>query len=277
MPHDTHLTELLRDSDRDRYLSTLYAPADRRQGLTALYAFNAEVAAVRDRIREPMAGEVRLQWWRDAINAGAPTGHPVADPLIETIGRFGLPHAAFDRLLEARIFDLYDDAMPDRGTLEGYCGETAATVIQLAALILDPKAAPDWSDAAGYAGCAQAFTGLLRLLPIHLARGQCYMPADILAAAGTSSSAFVAGGNDAARARAVAAMAALANEHWHAFRNRAGALPQPLVAAFLPLAPVPAYLHRISAHPGKALRQPIGISSVHAQLLFLYRAGRGWR
>ncbi|WP_292456941.1 squalene/phytoene synthase family protein, partial [Mesorhizobium sp.] len=50
----------VRAADHDRYLSVLYAPADKRGALLALYAFNAEIAGVRDRIHEPLPGEVRL-------------------------------------------------------------------------------------------------------------------------------------------------------------------------------------------------------------------------
>ena len=126
--------------------------------------------------------------------------------------------------------------MPSRAELEGYCGETASALIQLAALILDPQAAPSAAEAAGHAGCAQAITGLIRLMPLHRARGQCYVPRDMLAAAGTSPEAFVAGKDAASARRAVAAMAALAAEHLAAFESRAGAIPQSLRPAFLPLA-----------------------------------------
>ena len=90
----------------------------------ALYAFNAEIASIRDRIREPLPGEIRLQWWRDAIAKDEPQGHPLAEELLTTIRRHDLPRKAFDDYLEARIFDLYDDPMPGRAELEGYCGET---------------------------------------------------------------------------------------------------------------------------------------------------------
>ena len=62
---------LVREADKDRYLASLFAPADRRPQLHALYAFNIEVARVRELAREPMAGEVRLQWWREACSAKA--------------------------------------------------------------------------------------------------------------------------------------------------------------------------------------------------------------
>ncbi len=121
--------DAVRAADQDRYVSALYAPADRRDALFSLYAFNAEIAGVRDRIHEPLPGEVRLQWWRDVIAAeGEVTGNPLADALKATISAHRLPKPAFDNMLEARIFDLYDDPMPSRTDLEGYCGETAAAL-----------------------------------------------------------------------------------------------------------------------------------------------------
>ena len=120
-------------------------------------------------------------------------GHPLAEALLAAIGRHNLPKKPFDDYLEARIFDLYDDPMPGRAELEGYCGETASALIQLAALVLDAAGRAGRAEAAGHAGCAQAITGLIRLIPMHRARGQCYVPRDMLAAAGTTPEAFVAG------------------------------------------------------------------------------------
>lgn len=68
---DPMLVTQLRSADPDRYLSTLYAPEDKRAALTALYAFNAGIASIRDRIREALPGEVRLQWWRDVLDSAA--------------------------------------------------------------------------------------------------------------------------------------------------------------------------------------------------------------
>jgi phytoene synthase len=62
-----HCEHIVRAADKDRFLATLFAPANRRGALFALYAFNVEVARVREVAREPMAGEIRLQWWRDAL------------------------------------------------------------------------------------------------------------------------------------------------------------------------------------------------------------------
>lgn len=270
--------DAVRASDHDRYLSALYAPADKRDALFSLYAFNAEIASVRDRIHEPLPGEVRLQWWRDVIAAenDAETGHPIADALRATISANRLPKTAFDNMLEARIFDLYDDPMPSRTDLEGYCGETAAALIQLAAMMLDPQEAPRFADLAGRAGCAQAITGLLLLLPLHRRRGQCFVPADILAAAGSSSEEFVIGEGGPGAQRAVAAMIALARDHLGAFERGAPALPASLRPAFLPLALTRAYLGRMEKTEQSPLGGAAKLSTLRKHWLLLRHASRGW-
>lgn len=273
---DSQAMDTVRAGDRDRYLATLYAPDDKRPALFALYAFNVEIASVRDRIREPLPGEIRLRWWRDVIAEDNPQGHPLAEALLAAIDRHGLPKKPFDDYLEARIFDLYDDPMPSRADLEGYCGETASALIQLAALILDPKAAPAAAEAAGHGGCAQAMTGLLRLLPLHRARGQCYVPEDILSAAGTMADTFVAGRDPAAAGRAVAAMAALAAEHLAKFEAYAPTIARTVWPAFLPLAPTRVYLGQITRLGSRALTDSEDISTLRRHWLIYRRASRGW-
>src|SRR3569833_2834102 len=107
-----HCAALVREADKDRYLSALFAPSDRRGPLFALYAFAHEIATVRDRAREPMPGEIRLQWWRDVLNgerAGEAHANPIAAALTETIARFSLPVQRLLDYIEAHSFDLYDD------------------------------------------------------------------------------------------------------------------------------------------------------------------------
>ena len=65
-----HCEEMVRAGDKDRFLATLFAPEKYRRALHALYAFNLEIARVRELAREPMPGEIRLQWWRDALLRG---------------------------------------------------------------------------------------------------------------------------------------------------------------------------------------------------------------
>ncbi len=55
-------------ADRDRFLASLFAPAEHRGALHALYAFNVEIARVREVAREPLPGEIRLQWWSEVVD-----------------------------------------------------------------------------------------------------------------------------------------------------------------------------------------------------------------
>jgi phytoene synthase len=272
---DDAVAAALREADPDRHLATLYAPEQKRPALQALYAFDAEVGALRERVREPMAGEIRLQWWRDALAlpAGELTGSPLADALRAAVVQFHLPAAALDRLIEARIFDLYDDPMPDRTTLEGYLGETRSAVIQLAMQVLDAGAAQGFSDAAGHGGCALGIAEIVRSLPAHRRRGQCLVPTDLLAAAGTSREALLQG--EASAGAAIAAMVALGREHLSRFREAARGLPQSLRPAFLPLAAVAPVLNKTERLGAAALETPARLSPLRRQWrLFRAAAGR---
>ncbi|MBX3578053.1 MAG: phytoene/squalene synthase family protein [Rhizobiaceae bacterium] len=269
----------VRQADPDAYLSTLYAPEPKRRPLLALRAFDAEIAAVRDRTSQPMTGELRLQWWRDAITLGddqADAGNPLLSELRRAVQLHGLPVSALDTYLEARIFDLYDDPMPTRADLEGYAGETAAAMVQLCAMVLDPPAAAHASEASGHAGCAQVVLSALRLLPIHRARGQCFAPLDLLAAAGCSREEWLAGQQSAAVERAFAAMLALARDHLGAFRRAALAMPATLRPAYLPMALSPRWLDRLQ-RAGPSGGMAAGPSPLHRHWLLFRYAARGWR
>nr|WP_295465105.1 phytoene/squalene synthase family protein [Mesorhizobium sp.] len=273
---DPYLADLVRKADEDRYLSVLYAPEGKRQGLLSIYAFDAEIARVRDLVSEPMPGEIRLQWWRDVLSAGeAGGGHPIAASLLETIASHRLPLQSFLDYLEARTFDLYDDPMPSRTDLEGYCGETVSAVFQLAALVLDPDAAAQAAGLSGHAGCVTGIIRLLRLMPLHRRRGQCFVPPEVLAASGLDREAYLAGAPADAIALAVGAMKSLASEHLRAFLAGAPALPLSLRSAFLPLATASARLDRIDPSTAWHLPAP-DVSALRRHWTLFRRARGGW-
>jgi phytoene synthase len=240
-----HCLTVLRDTDRDRYLACLLAPAEKRGALAALYAFNAEIARVRDAVREALPGEIRLQWWRDLLEGeadGDAMANPLAAALMACVKEHRLPVAVLTDMIEARIFDLYNDPMESRAALEGYAGETASALVQLTSLILDPQGAPNSAEAAGHAGVAQTVAGALLMLPIHRRRGQVYLPADLLAATGLTPEALLDGSDKAAAARAVEAFVGLGREHFAKARAAGGVSPANR-PAFLPVALVPPILN----------------------------------
>jgi 15-cis-phytoene synthase len=157
------LRKIVREADRDRYLSALFAPDDKQQDLFALYAFDAEIARIPKLVSEPQIGEIRLQWWLDtleAIEKGDDPDHPVALAFAGTIRKHGLPIEHLGNLIEARRNDLYADQFPSVFAVEAYIAETEAAVMQFAAIILDRPAAAGAAVLTGSVGTA---FGLARL------------------------------------------------------------------------------------------------------------------
>ena len=240
-----HCESLARDYDRDRWLSALFAPAPARPHLHALTAFNYEVGRLREIVREPLAGELRLTWWRDALTRGGGAGHPVAEALLDTIAKFRLPVALFENHIAARQFDLYDDPMPSSNDLEGYCGETASSLFQLAALILAEGREIGAADASGHAGVAYAITGLLRALPLTSARGQVYLPRDLLERHGVAPEDVRGRRSGAGLAAGLRELSAAARAHLARAEARIAQLPREIAPAYASLGVVPGYLARL--------------------------------
>jgi phytoene synthase len=237
-----YCADLVRQRDPDRYFADLFAPAHARPHMLAIHAFNAEIVRIGGIASEPMPGEIRLQWWRDALESGDAGGNPVASALLETIGAFQLPIIAFQSLLEARTFDLYNDPMPDRAAFEGYAGDTASSLFQLAAIVLAGGHDPGSADAAGYAGVAHALTVLLRAFPLHAARKQLFLPAEAFAAHLVETDAVFAREDTQGIAAALADLRAAARTHLRQSREAVRSLPAAVAPAFLPLALVEPYL-----------------------------------
>jgi phytoene synthase len=242
-----HCEDLVRAADKDRFLATLFAPAEQRGPLFALYAFNAEIAGVRDRAREPMPGEIRLQWWRDVLNgerAGEAAANPIAAGLIETLARFELSAQRLIDLVEAHAFDLYDDPMPTFEALEGYVRHTSAAVFDLAARICGVPA----EYASERAGLAYGMTALLRSFALNASRRQLFVPVEALERGATSEDIF-AGQSSPWLINALGMLRNRAREHLAAFESQALRVPAAAMPAFLPVALVPGYLS-VMEQPG---------------------------
>jgi phytoene synthase len=257
-----HCEALVRAADKDRFLATLFAPARARRALFALYAFNVEVARVRELAHEPMPGEIRLQWWRDVFSE---TGgrevraHPVAAALANTIVRYRLPLSAFSDLIEARAFDLYDDPMPSLEALEAYARKTSAALIVLAMLILEEGKSTGLGTLAGHAGIAYAIAGLLALFAQHAARRQLYVPLDVLRRHGARTEDIFAGKATLELRAALAEMRMHARRHLTEAKALMASAPPAAMPALLPASLARVMLDRMerrSYDPFKVVEVP---------------------
>jgi phytoene synthase len=275
MDFHRHCEDQVRAADKDRFLATLFAPTAVRGLLFALYAFNLEIAGVRDRVREPMAGEIRLQWWRDVLNgerASEAAANPVAAALLDTIARCALPAEPLRDLIEAHAFDLYDDPMPTRAALDAYGQKTAAVVFACAGRICG-GAARAIEEAADHAGMAHAITGLLRRFAHNASRRQVFVPAELLERQGTRVEAVTAGQASESLRAALAALRTDARRHLVGFELLLPVLPAATMPAFLPLALLPGYL-AVMERPGyDPFHTPVEVAQWRRQWT-LWRAAR---
>lgn len=272
----SHCEDLVRASDPDRYYATLFAPAGARPHLFALYAFSSTIARVREAASNPMAGEIRLQWWRDALQGearGDVRANPVAAALEEAIRVNRLGRQPFVDLIDARVFDLYEDPMPRVNDLEGYCGETASALFRLASLVIGNGTEPGGAGAAGHAGAAYGITGLLRALPWHARAGQVYLPADILARNGVTREDIVTGRGGPGLRRACAELRVLARQHLQAFEAARPTIAPSAGVAFLPVALVEPYLSAMERASYDPLNTPVELPRWR-RLWRLWRAAR---
>jgi phytoene synthase len=239
---------LVRAADKDRFLSSLFAPAAHRGALHALYAFNIEIARVRESIREPLAGEIRLQWWADALAgkaAGEVEANPVAAALLSAVARYRLPAELLTGLIAARRFDLYDDPMGTLADFDAYGSATSSALIELSARILAGNEVPGLNLLALHGGLGYATAGLLQAFPLHAARGQLFLPLEVLQRHGARPQDVAAKPASAQLRAALADLRRHAREHLAQARPLAVGMPVAGLPALLPVALVRRVLDRM--------------------------------
>ncbi len=226
--------------DRDRLMCAMVAPLDKRRELLALLAFNLEIATIPELVSEAMLGEIRLQWWRqtlDALYGGNRVDHPVALGLAGAIENSGLSKSLFDSYLDARAFDLTGAAPTSLQALESYADGTAGALHELMAEVLGLAALAQEQQgrvrtAIRHGGIAWALTGLLAARAFHLRQGRSYLPVD--------------------QEDAEAAVAEAARRHINEARSARKDVPKSLLPIMLPVALAEYSLRH--AHAGGARR-----------------------
>ncbi len=257
-----HSEALVREADKDHFLATLFAPGAQRPALFALYAFNNEIARVREAAREPMPGEIRLLWWREVVEgarAEEARAHPVAAALLDAIQHYRLPPRVLAELIDAHAFDLYDDPMPSLAHAEAYATKTASALFALAGRILQGAEATVADALARHMGIAYAFSEWLRLFPRHAARRQLFIPLNILRRYGAEPEDVFAGKATPELRATLAEMRLHIRGHLVAAGDLLATAPVEILPAFLPIALVRPLLRRMerrSYDPFSAIDMP---------------------
>ncbi len=248
MPELSYCADQVRRFDNDRFICSLFAPPDEREAMAAVYAFNLEVARIREIAREPLLGHMRLQWWRDALDAiyaGAAPNHQVALAVERAVGRFGLSRDPFDRILDARALDLDDSAPPTLAALIDYADATSATLAALSLEILG-EAGEAPRNAARDVGIAWALTGILRAVPFHAQARRVYLPAELSREAGLDVARMFEAGPTEGLAGVVATVSDKAWEFLRSARGYRSRVSKRALPALLPATLAGVYLRRLS-------------------------------
>lgn len=163
--------------DPDRHVATFFAPAAKRRALIALYAFDRELAHVGEAVREPMAGHVRLAWWREQLGAiadGRPPASPTARALGQTIKTHALPRALLEAVVDARAHDLDEAPFADEAAVEAHADATTGNIMRLATQVLGAHESA--GEACRQAAIAHAYATHIRGLLYFARLRRCRLP-----------------------------------------------------------------------------------------------------
>jgi len=161
---------LVHKADPERFRATMATPVAARRVLFPLYAFNIEVARAPWVTQEPMIAEMRLQWWRDALEEVATGGsvrkHEVVDALTDVLDAEGAK--LLDGLVAARRWDVYKDAFENAAHFDDYINATSGHLMWTAARLLgsaDEAVVRDFAYGVGV-------SNLFRAIPLLEGRGR---------------------------------------------------------------------------------------------------------
>jgi phytoene synthase len=149
------LDDLVRRVDPDRWLSSRFiGRADARADVVALYAFDYELARAPKVASNPLLGEMRLTWWREALEemfeARPVRKHPTTVALAHAVNRQGLKREMLETMIDARYRELDPTPMTEAEVLD-WARDTGGVSAQLAAQVLDPATEAKMALAGGSA------------------------------------------------------------------------------------------------------------------------------
>jgi len=173
----------VRRFDYDRWLSCLFAPKGPRECLFAILAFNIEIARVRETVSEPLLGDIRLQWWRDALtgltgNISKP--HPVVEALHSFNRQQPIDFNLMLEMVDMRAKDLDPAPIESTGDLLVYADTTGGALHHLMYKALGGADNSKNIEAVVRCGRSYALTGILRAIPFHAQNGLVLIPTKVL-------------------------------------------------------------------------------------------------
>lgn len=169
----------VKNNDYYRYICCLFTPEILRKRLFTLYAFNNEIAKIKDIASDPMTGLIRITWWREAIDEiytnKPPRKHEVVKALYELIKTTSLQRSLLNKIIDAHETDIEFCTPPNIENLENYLDGTSSELLHASLHIVGAT-----SEAASYIGKAYGLIGIMRRAKWDAAKRHIMFPQDML-------------------------------------------------------------------------------------------------
>ena len=170
----------------------IFLKKEKREALTALYAYCREVDDIADECLDHEIASKKLNWWREEVERlfkGEPQ-HPVSKALHPFLSHFNLSKNYFIEIIDGMEMDVKFNRYESFEQLELYCYRVASCVGILSAHIFGFKN-KDTLTFAKNLGIALQLTNIIRDLGEDARRGRIYIPLDELKKLGVSEEEII--------------------------------------------------------------------------------------
>jgi len=227
--------ELVKKSDYENYLAILLLPPNIQRAAFGLRAFNIELAQIQEVTSQKQIAQMRLQFWKDAIDQifqGQPPHKPAAMEIAGACKYFNLSKQWIDRVVKARASQLTKTSYTSVQDAEDFAEQINASLYYLLLECLNVKSVHT-DHVASHLGKAQGLVTLVRSVPFHASQRSVMLPLDLLAKHKVSQEDIIRGKESQSVKDVIFDIASVAHQHLEKARSLKDSIPKNVYPLFL--------------------------------------------
>lgn len=267
------LTNQVKNSDYYQYFSVLIAPEEMRDKMLAIYAFAAEIRKIPYLITEPMAGHIRLQWWRDGVDemySGKITKHrhEISEALLPMVSKNAKSKDLLHKIINATELDIDKVVPANIAELEQYCADISSSVFELL-LIANEQCSDEALKFTFHMGIAYELVNLMRNVRHSAFHGHIFLPDDTLKAQELTAEDIIEGKGIGQAGSIVAQICKLVESHLQKASELAKKLSKKQIKILAPYKIIKPYLKKIAKNNFDIFNNDIEVMRFYLQLKIL--------
>lgn len=227
--------ELVKKCDYENYLAILLLPPNIQRAAFGLRAFNIEMAQVQEVTSQKQIAQMRMQFWKDAIEQifqGQPPHKPAAMEIAGACKYFNLSKQWIDRMVKARASQLTKTAYTSVQDAEDFAEQINASLYYLLLECLNVKSVHT-DHVASHLGKAQGLVTLVRSVPFHASQRSVMLPLDLLVRHKVSQEDIIRGKELQSVKDVIFDVASVAHQHLEKARSLKDSIPTNVYPVFL--------------------------------------------